>query len=89
MPNSAVADKGTNTKPIPRLMTIIDGRMCVRYSLSGVSRVKPAIPIVASTNPVKVTKRGPNRGSSWLAIPALTMIPAENGRNSKPDFNGV
>ena len=45
--------------------------------------------MMARRKPVAVTQRGPKRGSSWLASPALTMTPAENGRNSRPDCSGV
>jgi len=57
------------------------GSTCVVYEVSGVIRAIMSIPTLAATRPGTINGFGP--------IPAKTMIPAVNGRNAKPERNGV
>ena len=74
--------------PMPRLMMMIECSTPSTYVDSEESLTYRSMPIVAVTNPVKVTQRGPNRGRSWLAIPALMTMHSENGRKSNPVVSG-
>jgi hypothetical protein len=66
-----------------------DGTTCVRYEVSGVIRVKSSKPTLAASNPGTINGFGPNFGSRADAIPAKVIIPKVNGRNAKPDRNGL
>src|SRR4051812_43653658 len=88
-PSSAVEDSGTNTCPIPRLISNMDGTTCVRYAESAGSWVSQSIPSTARENPPVASTRGPNRGSVRDAIVEDVMIPSGNGRNAMPALSAL
>src|SRR5205823_5381406 len=83
-PDRAVLESGTNVRPMPTLIAMNDGRMCVQYDECRSSWVSHTIAPVASTLPVDMSTRGPTRGSNCAAIPAPITMPPENGRYATP-----
>src|SRR5437763_4669301 len=83
-PSSAVEDSGTNTWPIPRLISNIAGTTCVPYAACAGSCVSHSRPSAADEKPAPARTRGPNRGSVLEAMTDDVMTPSGNGRNATP-----
>src|SRR3954453_18193967 len=58
-PSSAVDDSGTNTCPIPRLISSIAGTTCTAYDVDGDSCVSQSIPTAADAKPADARTLGP------------------------------
>ena len=88
-PSSAVDDSGTNTWPMPRLISSIDGTTCVRYAESAGSWVSHSMPSDG--------KREAGRGQHPRAEPrqrrdaivADVITPSGNGRNATPALSAL
>src|SRR3954462_6559319 len=58
-PSSAVDDSGTNTCPMPRLISSIAGTTWTAYDVDGDSCVSQSMPTAAEAKPAEARIRGP------------------------------
>ena len=72
------------TNAMPMGMMTNDGNTCVQYWSSGVVRNSSAMPNAATMRPPIISGRGPTLGSTRATMPAVRMMPMENGKKCTP-----
>ena len=73
-----------NTNAMPMGMITSDGNTWVQYWSSGVVRSSSAMPKAATMRPLIISGRGPTLGSTRATMPAVRMMPIENGKKCTP-----